>query len=430
MRLACSWTLAVLLAVGCDGDPADEDAGTEDAGPLERLDGGPPPPDAGHDAGPRDAAPFDAGELAPVEMAAMDVESELRELSTMYESIPPSTLASASTLEVDLSIVGIDQIIGETGIQTLVLTDPAVRALADLEQTNRLIRLINSAIGQLVGASEASLVLLQQQAMALRDALTVYHEELEALFRQRYDTGDGSAPEPIHEEVIFALVTNQPWQLDAFVEGSVTTPNATVGFECPPAFPSTLFDVLDVETGELLVSSETSAAPVEVPAAGGKFLRIAVAPIYRVVGEGGTCIVRVRSPRVLRATPVHYADTEIEDAFSLARGATILLLDTIAARRTAGGSAPSTLDTCERIVTWMDNILGGIHAVGYDGIDFPIAIEDLERTLRLFAYADVIFQALIDSRELTGTIHAELRSDAQAALNYYRQLVLAVRAAM
>jgi hypothetical protein len=183
------WTRSLvafgLFLAACDGGEetdAGVDAGAMDAGQDE---------DAGVDAGPFDAGvdagPFDGGPLPP-SMTGPLVETELTEATTLVGAIPmQERIDEGAFVTVDLATSGIDALVGEEGLDTLSLTDPAVRAWADLRMCGVLVTLLDRSISTL--SDLPAYATLSSQLTSLRGRLVDHCDAVARLYVERRDLG-------------------------------------------------------------------------------------------------------------------------------------------------------------------------------------------------------------------------------------------------
>jgi hypothetical protein len=391
--------------------------------------------DAG-DASPPDA-PFDAGADAglplppPVVTAASNLQMEASTFDSTRVAVSPSSLMMIDVLELDVSRTGIDALIGENGIQTLSLSQATVRALADVEMAGRLIGQLDASIMLLPVGSAPDITALRDEAIRLRDSLVSYRDTLITLFRSRLAASPPGVTLPAaYSETLFAEWTNQQMQINAVIERSATSGLATVQGVCPAAVGIAItYRVFDDESGLALITGQTNNGTftVDVSPSSTRTIRIAIDPNARTVMSEVHCDFTITSQRTVRTAPQQYNNNPtLLNAHGAALAAFVTTQnDTQMAR--ALGADPPVVDAVEHMLSLTWGVLSSVWAATETASTFLALPEDLERALRLFAYVDAMYTALLTSSNLSQAVFNSVRADLTATQTNLRTMVDTLR---
>ncbi len=371
------------------------------------LDGGETDAHVGRDAGvARDAGTgWDAAYLPPaVVTAATATEVKANEVEQQLDSVPMSDLQQEPVLDIELCVIGINGLIGETGIQTLGLSAGATRALADYQLAVRLLGLLDAAIADLptVGTS-AEVLALRTAAIELRAQFASYRDELLALYQMRRVDEPLVAPTTISTHVAaHSLLVNigQSARL-VMVSDNPLAPvagtNASLSWDCLSLGTVTVYDF---ESGAVIVATRTGTTgnvvmqigPAVVP------LEIVAAPM---LADPALCSFTLTGTRVLGAAPRNLATTTLSsEALSFDNTGRVF-----ASTAQSLGVDP-IVDSVRRQVALLHDVLAPL--VG--GATRSVPVEDVDRALRLHRYVDAMMGALLTSAQLTSVTYDGLRN--------------------
>jgi hypothetical protein len=429
--------LMSLVFLGCDGDPPTDagpqlDAGA-DAGPMDAgsMDAGAPdaaPPDAGPDAGP-DPAMLDAGP-PPVSELGADVMANLGTLETAVSGVPAEMRLDGAFLDIDVGSAGVNAIIGETGLMTLALSDATVRALADLQQCNAVLDILDSAHDALSDAIDPSLVAVRDQLTTLIDSLTAYRDGVARLYRERLDAGIIGTPVVIDpfSERLNVRTTGSPLHLRYVIEGaSASMESASLELSCFADDPVTVTVVQEDTGAELATASGAGFVPeLSVPAPFDT--PTAVDVIIETTPSSGVwegCNAWMTSRRSLRADPV-IIDMSQGGSFAMAiadwHGAVSYADSTYLTAVTDAVIPASTLTAVRDQIAMLFDLVASI--TPDKGAALPL--ETIQNVSRRMVYVAAMFDAMVASPALAGEDGFGLRDALGALKGTAQELVLAV----
>jgi hypothetical protein len=417
--------LAALLVAAC-GEPALEDAGV-DAGIDAGADAG-RADDAGRDAGVD--AGRDSGVPASAVVAAEMTESEAAEVETLEAALPPDDLDTAPFATLDACLTAIDHIIGETGIQTLTLSDGAVRALADYHVAGRVWMILAGVSRPLSLSADPDLMALAVAIEELRTALSAYRDEVYALYVERRDAEPLFTPvRMVYATKHTAVTTGRALRFEMltdFVPGGAPA-SANVSVDCTGALMPATASLIEQDPGDATTSLSPSGAATVVPIPVTRpttLWRVQLDGAARTVATLSTCTVTLETFRSLRAAPRQLTSTALAaaiDDYELAIGAYHQELST------AQGIDAARAYSVEELINLMNDLIAPLMTpLDLDTVPL-LAFEDTDLVYRMHRYVDEMLTRVLASPQLASlpalvARAGELQAAVQAIVDASRSL--------